>query len=307
MRGALLVIAAGTLFGCAGPRADRSADREVWRSFREALRSGRMADSARYRPLAPDLLLPLMGFLETLRQSTRWDGDGPEPEIHHEGDRVHYLVPLTLQRGDSTWTKMFCFTLVLDRGGWYFQHLEGITIRLDRIGRLPATRFPDFDDGQKAWIRDEIQLTKHVRLFSYLSRTKGRDAALDWFRDGRGYALQARTWVPFVSPERAFILYLCWDLSNLRGEQLVLEALSDTAATVRFAPRAFALYAQAGHLRQQISAADFRRLFEVVWLDRARSAGWDPHISYERGLTVFRFLRHDAGPRTEAGLRTAPR
>ena len=100
------------------------------------------------------------------------------------------------------------------------------------------SRFPDLAEERKAWMRDEIQTTKDVRLFDYLRREKGEEFALDWFRDGAGYALQARTWAPIVSPERAFVLYLCWDLSNLRGKPVVMEKLTDDSARVRFPPRA---------------------------------------------------------------------
>jgi hypothetical protein len=103
-----------------------------------------------------------------------------------------------------------------------------------------------------------------------------------------------------VSPERAFILYLCWDLSNLRKEPVVLEKLSNEEARVRFSPRAFALYDHMAQLKQEININDYRRLFEVVWLDRAQSAGWDLHISYEKGECVFRFVKQDSRSRPEA-------
>ena len=241
-----------------------------------------------------------MGYLEELRKTVKWEDGGPKPEVFHVGNRVHYIVPLTLQRGDSTSTSTFCFTLVLEGGQWYFQHLESIFIRLDKIGEPPVSSFPDLPDEQKAWMRDEFQTTKDVLLFAYLTREKGKEFALDWFRDGPGYAIQAQTWVPFVSPERAFILYVCWDLSNLRREPVVLEKLSDEEARVRFAPRAFALYDRTAQLKQHINIDDYRRLFEVVWLDRAQSAGWDLRISYEKGECVFRFVKYDSRSRPEA-------
>ena len=53
-------------------------------------------------------------------------------------------------------------------------------------------------------------------------------------------------------------------------------------------------------LKQQINIDDYRRLFEVVWLDRAQNAGWDLHISYEKGECVFRFVKQASRPRREA-------
>jgi len=297
LRRALLVIATTMIVAGVCVAADQPDDLQIWQSFREALRSGRMADPDRYRPLRPELRQPLMGFLEELRKTVKWEDGGPKPEVFHVGNQVHYIVPLTLQSGDSTSTSTFCFTLVLEGGQWYFQHLESIFIRLDKIGEPPVSSFPDLPEERKAWMRDEFQTNKDVLLFAYLTREKGKEFALDWFKDGLGYAIQAQTWVPFVSPERAFILYLCWDLSNQRREPVVLEKLSDEEGRIRFSPRAFALYGHMAQLKQEINIEDYRRLFETVWLDRARSAGWDLHISYEKGECVFRFVKHDSKPR----------
>jgi hypothetical protein len=286
----LLVIFMSLFVHSCASAAEEPGDRQVWNEFRDALRSGAMADPDRYRPLHPSLLEPMMGYLEEIRKAGTWVKEGQDLEIFHVGNRVHYLAPLTLKRGDSTSTATYCFSLILEGGRWYFQQLEAIVIRLDKIGPPPVSSFPDVSEDQKAWIRDEIQVSRDVRLFVDLARKMGTEAALDWFKDGAGYALQARAWVPFVSPERAFILYVCWDLSNLRGEQAVLEKLGDDEARIRFTPRAFAIYEHASHLKQQIRLDDYRRLYETVWLDRARSAGWDLHISYEKEECVFRFV-----------------
>jgi hypothetical protein len=299
------MIIAGVSDQSGDPQTDLQADLQFWQSFREALRSGRMADPERYRTLQPELRQPMMGFLEELRKAANWEGEGPTPEVFHVGNQVHYLVPLTLRRGDSTptaaptstpasapsTTSTFCFTLVLEGGQWYFEHFESIFIRLDKIGELPVSSFPDLPEERKAWMRDEFQTTKDVLLFAYLSQEKGKQFAFDWFKDGPGYAVQAQTWVPFVPLPRAFILYLCWDLSNQKREPVVLEKLSDEEARVRFAPRAFSLYRQTAQFKQRINIDDYRRLFETVWLDRAQSAGWDLHISYEKGECVFCFVK----------------
>ena len=300
LRSALLVIATTMIVAAVCVAADQPDDLQIWHSFREALRTGRMADPERYRPLDPELRQPLMGFLEELRKTVKWEDGGPEPEVFHVGNQIHYVIPLTLQSGDSTSTSTFCFTLVLEGGQWYFQHLESIFIRLDKIPAPPVSSFPDLPIERKAWMRDEFQTTKDVQLFAYLRQEKGKQFAFDWFKDGPGYAIQARTWVPFVSPARAFILYVCWDLSNLRSEPVVLEKLSDEEARLRFTPRAFALYDQTAQVKPHISLDDYRRLFEVVWLDRAESAGWNLSISYGKGECVFRFVKPDSRSRPEA-------
>jgi hypothetical protein len=300
LRWALLVMAATMIVAGVSAATEQPGDLEIWQSFREALRSGRMAAPERYRTLSPELRQPIMGFLEQIRKTVKWEDGGPKPEVFHVGNQIHYIVPLTFQSGGSTSTSTLCFTLVTEGGQWYFQHLENIFIRLDKIGEPPVSSFPDLPEERKAWMLDEFQGTKDVQLFTYLAQEKGKEFALNWFKDGPGYVIQAQTWVPFVSLDRAFILYLCWDLSNQRREPVVLEKLSDEEARVRFAPRAFALYEQTAQFKQRISIDDYRQLFETVWLDRARNAGWDLHISYEKGECVFRFVRQDSGHRPEA-------
>jgi len=97
--------------------------------------------------------------------------------------------------------------------------------------------------------------------------------------------------VPFVSPARAFVLYACWEQANLRGSDVVLERLEDDRAVLRLRPLYFRLYRQAAHLKQQISAADYRLLFESRWQDRSRSAGWELDIAYEGDDCVFTLRR----------------
>ena len=118
----------------------------------------------------------MMGFLDEIRKTAEWEEEGPGPEVFHVGNRIHYIAPLTFRRGNSKETGTFCFSLVLEGGQWYFQQLEGIFIRLDKIGEPPVSSFPDLSDERKAWIRDEIQISKDVRLFAHLSREKGKDA-----------------------------------------------------------------------------------------------------------------------------------
>jgi hypothetical protein len=152
--------------------------------------------------------------------------------------------------------------------------VEGIRLRLDRIGALPCSVFPDLPDEQKAWIRAELETSKQVYLFNYLAQEKGQDFAYNWLRDGAGYALAARAWVPFEPPHRAFIFYLCWEQSHLHGGKVTLHRLNDREALVELEPLYFQLYQRTGHLKLQISQVDYRRLFETLWEDRARHAGW---------------------------------
>ena len=97
----MLVIAITLTPARSGFAADQQHDDiQVWQGFREALRSGKMADPTRSRPLYPFLLKPLMGFLEEMRKTVKWKDGVPQPEISTlETGNVTNVIPLTFQHG----------------------------------------------------------------------------------------------------------------------------------------------------------------------------------------------------------------
>jgi hypothetical protein len=211
------------------------------------------------------------------------------PEIHRVGDQLHFLIPLTAEGGQKV---TYCFTVVTEGPTWYFQHLETIFIRLDQIGRPPVSRFPDVSNGQKNWMREEIAMTERVSLFNLLAKEKGKPFAFQWFRDGEGYFIEARTWVPFVPARRAFVLYACWEQSNLRGSPTTLTSLDEEQAIVDLDAVEWRLYDHIAQLSQMISREDYRTLYETVWQDRAAAAGWDLRIEYPGAKVRLCFQRH---------------
>ncbi len=252
----------------------------IWREFVAAVKGGAMtADMVRpYEGLPKEVLLKQLadfkGWHDQLKSWNEWDN----PEVFPVGDQVHYVVTFTW--GGQTKSD-FCFTLIKEGGRWYYRHVENIFIRLDRVNKFPASEFPDLPAETKAWQREENYWSQMVYFQRVLSKEKGKDYLANLLRDGAGYYLAAKTWVPFVPPERAFILYSCWEQSRLRGNPLTLETLSDKEAVVRLKPQFFALYKRAGHLKGQIAFEDYRRIFETIWQDRAAAAGWTLEITYE--------------------------
>jgi hypothetical protein len=228
-----------------------------------------------------------MKFLKILKEKVSWEELESSPEIYRVGSQLHFLIPLTFEGQKVT----YCFTFLIKDDKWYFQHLESIFIRLDKVSSLPTSKFPDLPEQQKAWMREEIYWSKQVQLFVFLSQEKGKDFAFNWFRDGPGYFLGAKTWVPFVPPPKAFILYLCWEQANLRGNKVTLEKLNDDEAIVIIKSIYFELYKNSAHLKQQISFEDYRKLFETIWCDRANSAGWHLQITYKKGECFFNFKK----------------
>ena len=259
-------------------------DIKIWMEFLVSLKKDELTHD-RFRPYDESLRARIMEFLTSIREKVSWDELEAVPEIHRVGNQIHYLVPLTFDDERVT----FCFTLLMEGNDWYFRHLESIFIRLDEISSPPTSTFPDLPEAAKAWMREEIRVTKQVILFNFLSKEKGRDFAFNWFRDGAGYFLSSRTWVPFVPESKAFILYACWEQAKLRGNNVILEELNDDEAIVRIKSNYLKLYADTAHLKPKISLEDYRQIFEKIWKDRAGNAGWDLQITYHQEECLFHF------------------
>jgi hypothetical protein len=256
-------------------------DLAIWKEFVAAVKGGKITVD-QIRPyeegVSRDVLLKQLEDFKSYHDKfdswKEWDN----PEVFPVGSQVHYIVTFTW--GGQTKSD-FCFTLLKEAGRWYYRHVENIFIRLDKVNKFPASDFPDLPEETKAWQREENYWSQMVYFDNVLSKEKGKDFLPSLLRDGAGYSLAAKTWVPFLPPERAFILYLCWEQSRLRGNAVTLESLTDHEALVRIRPQFFALYKRTGHLRGQISFEDYRRIFETIWQDRAAAAGWKLDIAYE--------------------------
>jgi hypothetical protein len=273
---AVALLAVSLRASAAAPIGDgKSDDLVIWKEFVAAMKAGGPG-ADRIRPYYEELRAPLLGFLKEMREKAAWAEWDGTPEVHRVGGQVNFLIPLTFD-GE---TANYCLTFLVEGGSWYFRHLEAINIRLDKTGPLPTSRFPDVDEATKARIREENGWSREVRVFNLLAELKGKPFAFDFFKDGNGYFLAAKTWVPFLEPRRAFVLYACWEQANLRGNMVTLEKLDDDEAVVRMSPYYFRLYKESAHLPQQIPFEDYARIFETIWQDRARSAGWALTIEY---------------------------
>ena len=94
--------------------------------------------------------------------------------------------------------------------------------------------------------------------------------------------MSAIAWLPYFPEHKAFVVYACWSECRLHGANVSLTEFSDDRCVIVFTQHIyFELYDRAGHLRPQISEGDYRRFFEFVWQDRARSTGWDVAFEYE--------------------------
>ena len=286
MRSAPATVVLLSVFATWGSRG--ADDLAVWNDFSHAFRNG-LITADRIRPYFEQLRGPLVSAIAAIRAQAKPEDWEKPPEIYHVGNQIHFLIPLTAAENQKT---TFCFTVVMERGTWFFQHVETIFIRLDQTGPLPTSTFPDVSGDQKNWMREEIAMTERLRVFTLLAKEKGKPFAFSWFQDGEGYFLAARTWVPFVPATRAFILYACWEQSRLRGSPVTLTSLDDEQAVVNVDAIEWRLYEQTTHLRQMISREDYRTLYETVWQDRSAAAGWDLRTEYIGTRVRLSFRRH---------------
>jgi hypothetical protein len=286
----VLVVLTGCARGADQGQPQPEQDLAVWTEF-AALLEVAPFPGERIRPYQEGLHEANLRVLEIMRQQARWDEWKRTPEVFRVGQQVHYVLPLTFDSGTDTYS----FSFLMDGRSWYFQHVEGIQLRLDNLGPLPVSEFPDLAEETKAWMRAEVDATRDVWLYRTVAEERGADVALAWLLDGAGYALAGRAWIPFVTPEQAFVLYACWEQSRLRGNSVTLELLKRDKAVIRMQPMWFQLYENSGHLRQQIQPAEYRRLFEARWMDRARHGGWSVDFSYDGSEVALHLERLSGG------------
>ena len=272
-----ILLALAAAFGCGFARSQD--DLSIWKEFITMLKGGRMtAEKIRpYEQLGDKYKPILLGYLDSVRTQAAPEDWTAEPEVIRIGNRTQYVVPWST----GSQKVNYCFSFIIEGSQWYFQHLEAVFIRLDKVSGLPTSDFPDISKEQKDWAREEIYWS-FVILNFYLpvAKEKGKEYALGMLRDGGGYFVGARSWVPFAPPHKAFVLYLCWEQAKLRGNDVTLEKLEDNEAIVYLNTHFFAVYFVAAHLKSRISLEDYKDIFETIWQDRASSAGWNLRISY---------------------------
>jgi len=266
----------------------------IWSEFVRLVRTDGLTLD-RIRPVAPMTAESQLALLKDFAKGTDWREWEATPEVVRHGNLLTFVATLGRSR-NSPWA--YTFNFEIDNGRWYYRFLEGIVIRLDKLPSLPvdASGLADLPEDRKAWMREETYWSEQVRLFNFLTREKGKDLAFRWVGEGigngAGYVLAASVWIPFYPPRQAFILFLCWEQAKLHGNNVTLEKLDDDQAVVRLEDlQYFALYQRASHLKQQISFEDYIRIFETIWQERARAAGWKLMVDGQGRRIFLRFSK----------------
>lgn len=253
------------------------------------------------RPLMPGLEGPMTAILKQLSGQVAAQRERlatPKRVLERAGGTIHFFFDL----GPGTST--FCLSIIVpDRENvartlpagqvprWYVQHLEAITLNFSAPPVLPCASadLPILPEETLAWMREELRVTEQVRLFGFLARERSREFALNWFKDGDGFFLAARAWIPYLEPRVALVWYAAWSEARLRGNLVVVERADPGGGVIRLTePLHERLYKRSAHLRQQISREDYEALFEAVWRDRAEKAGWNLTISREGSVLELR-------------------
>jgi hypothetical protein len=253
----------------------------LWNALTLKLASGGWSEQD-VHPLAAGMTGLLVPVLNRFAQSFKSGAGGQLRRVIETGNTVHFLFNIGSDE--------YCASVLLVNGCWYFHHLEAISIDLSNPPELPCTgaSLPGLPEQQLDWMREEAAMTERVRLFNFLAAQKSRACALDWFRDGAGFALAARAWIPYFEPRLALLWYAAWSETYLHGNPVTVLRIDENNSTIRLAdPLHWRLYRQTVHLKAQIGEPDYEALFDIVWQDRAKCAGWSLDIVRdERGIDL---------------------
>jgi len=257
---------------------DSSAAQRVWKEFTDKLKGATL----RQDDFAPEMRAFLYPLLCGEGSRTRRDKFAAAPAEYYCGETRESVL---LHCADDEYR--FDFALLEDK--WVLCFIECITLPVSAIPAVPYETFPPLSD-KEAWIRAEKAISRDVYLYCKLKRLLGAEEALNWFNDGAGEFMGAKSWVPFFEERKAFIVYSAWMENRIYGESVVIDVFSADRCVLRLRQHLwFRLYRSALHLAQQISLEEFRALFEHIWKDRAKHSGWEIEFTYDGEDTIMTF------------------
>lgn len=166
-------------------------------------------------------------------------------------------------------------------GSAHAQNDANTVIQLDSVMYYPVSYFPDLPEEQKAWMREDKYWSQMLYFYLIWSKERNKEAIFNLYKDGPEYLAQAKSRIPYLPEHKAFVLYLCWEQSKLRGTRVVLEKYDDNSATISLKPIYFRLYKNIPTYQKLIPLEDYRGLFENIWTDRCANAGWGLQIDYK--------------------------
>ena len=109
-----------------------------------------------------------------------------EPRVEHGEDKLIFTVDM----GEGHELRL---DFKVRRQQWRFYLLDGLTILIRTLPRLPLTEFPAAPYENRMRVEDVV--TRRVFLYLRLRDRIGKPEALAWFRDGEGYRLNVEAWM----------------------------------------------------------------------------------------------------------------
>lgn len=181
------------------------------------------------------------------------------------------------------------FDFLLDGTAWRLAFIECITLPISDIDALPYTKFIPLE-GKEFHIRREKEISRLVYFYLKFKELVGKENALALLHDGDGEFICARSWVPFYEDSLSYIAYSAWYESRIHGENVVIKEFRPEKCEVMIYDHIWkSMYFTAGHLKSMIGYAEYMELFEAIWKDRAKSAGWEIAFGYTDECTSLIF------------------
>lgn len=183
------------------------------------------------------------------------------------------------------------FDFLLNGISWKLAFIECITLPVFGINVFPYSEFLSLDK-KELHIRREKEISQLVYFYLKFKELVGKTKAIEMFYDGKSEYVCARSWVPFYSDSLSYIAYAAWYESRINGENVAIQEFQDSKCEVAMYNHIWRnMYFTVGHLKPVIDYSEYMELFESIWKDRARSAGWEIQFTYEDEYTSLIFSR----------------
>ena len=253
---------------------------DIWSSFQEKLKFDTLTASDFTAEMGKFLQPLLCGERSAFRRQKFLDS----PYDIYEGSEK---VSVISHCADDDYR----FDFLFDGIAWKLAFIECITLPISDIDALPYTKFTPLE-GKELHIRREKEISRLVYFYLKFKELTGKEKALAMLQDGDGEFICARSWVPYYSDNLSYIAYSAWYESRINGENIVIKKFQEEKCEVTIYDHVWrSMYCTAGHLKSVIEYPEYMELFESIWKNRAKSAGWEIAFDYTDECTSLIFMK----------------
>lgn len=253
---------------------------DIWSEFQEKLKNDALTVSDFTTEMCQNLAPLLCGEQSAARRQKFLDS----PFDIYEG--VGKISVVSHCTDDD-----YRFDFLISGLAWKLAFIECITLPVFGIDVFPYSEFMPLNE-KELHIRREKEISQLVYFYLKFKELVGKTKALEMFYDGKGEYLCARSWVPFYSDSLSFIAYSAWYECRINGENVVIQEFQESKCKVTIYNHMWRdIYFTVGHLNAVIQYSEYMELFESIWEERARSAGWEVRFAYTDECTSLIFAR----------------